>query len=417
VIGRWSLIALVVNSTIGGGIFGLPSSVAALTGRWSPLAVLLGGLALAIIIACFAEVSSRFESAGGPYLYSRVAFGRAVGLQTAWMLWLAQVAAQAANANLLIVYLGEFWSGASGPLTRFLLLTVLIGFLAAINFYGVKAGTRVNNIFTIAKVLPLLAVVGMGLILLRGHSQAAIGASAISPRAWLKAILVLFFGLGGFESAVAPMSEAKDPRRDAPIALISGLIFSTALYALILWVVVSTLPDPAHSARPLADVARIFGGPAGAELVSVGAVMSVYGILSAKVLAMPRVAFALAEQGDLPRVFAAVHSRLRTPYVALFAWTFCIWAFAIAGRFEWNLTLSAVARLFYYGAVCAALSVLRRKQPGQARLPLPAGPFFSALGVITCLALLTQVDFGQAMILGVTILLAIANWLWARRTV
>jgi basic amino acid/polyamine antiporter, APA family len=414
-IGRWSLIALVLNSTIGGGVFGLPSSVAAQTGRSSPFAVLLAGLAIGIVIACFAEVSSRFDSAGGPYLYSRIAFGRAVGLQTAWMLWLAQVAAQAANVNVLIAYLGEFWPDASSPLTRFLLITLLIGFLASINFYGVKAGTRVNNVFTVAKILPLLAVVGMGLILLPGHSHAAIAVSAVPARAWFKAVLILFFGIGGFESALAPMSEAKNPRRDAPIALIVGVISCTALYALIVWVVVYTLPDPAHSARPIAEVARIFVGPTGAALVSISAITSVYGILSAKILAMPRVGFALAEQGDLPRVFASVHPRFRTPYVALFAWTLCLWAFAVAGRFEWNLTLSAVARLFYYAAVCAALPILRAKQPGQARFRLPAGPMFSTLGVIICAALITQVDFSQAMILGVTTVLALANWLWARK--
>jgi APA family basic amino acid/polyamine antiporter len=414
-IGRWSLIALVVNSTIGGGVFGLPSAVAAQTGRSSPWAVLIAGLALGIIIACFAEVSSRFASAGGPYLYNRIAFGRAAGLQTAWMFWLAQVAAQAANANLLIVYLGEFWPEATRPLTRFLLLTSLIGFLAAINFFGVKAGTRINNIFTIAKVLPLLAIIGMGLIGVPGHSEAAIVASTIPPRAWIKAVMVLFFGLGGFESALAPMSEATNPRRDAPIALIVGFVCCMALYALIIWVVVSTLPDPAHSARPLADVARMFFGSAGGVLVSIGAITSVYGILSAKILAMPRVAYALAEQGDLPPVFAAIHSRFRTPYVALIVWTFCIWAFAVSGRFEWNLTLSVVARLFYYGGVCAALPVLRRKQPGEALFLVPAGPLFSTLGVIICAVLLTQVDFNQTMILAVTMLLALANWGWARK--
>jgi amino acid transporter len=210
---------------------------------------LIAGLALGIIIACFAEVSSRFTSAGGPYLYNRIAFGRAAGLQTAWMFWLAQVAAQAANANLLIVYLGEFWPEATRPLTRFLLLTSLIGFLAAINFFGVKAGTRANNIFTIAKVLPLLAIIGVGLIGVPGHSEAAIVASTIPPRAWIKAVMVLFFGLGGFESALAPMSEARNPRRDAPIALIVGFVCCMALYALIIWVVVS-LPCPIQHIVP-----------------------------------------------------------------------------------------------------------------------------------------------------------------------
>src|SRR5262249_27997907 len=194
-----------------------------------PLAAVLGALCLGVIIACFAEVSSRFDSAGGPYLYSRMAFGRAVGLQTAWMLWLAQLAAQAANSNLLVVYLGEFWPRATSPLVRPLLLTVLIGILAVINFYGVRAGTRANNTLTIAKLLPLLAVAAMGLILHSGHGPAAIAGAGGSPSAWLKAVLILFYGLGGFETALAPMSEAKDPRRDAPIALGAAIILSTAL--------------------------------------------------------------------------------------------------------------------------------------------------------------------------------------------
>jgi amino acid transporter len=112
-IGRWSLVALVVNSIIGSGVFGLPSTVAALIGNYSPYAVLAAGVGMSIIIACFAEVASRFHQAGGPYLYARVAFGRLMGIQTAWMLWLGQVAAPAANANLFT------WANSSPtPKTR-----------------------------------------------------------------------------------------------------------------------------------------------------------------------------------------------------------------------------------------------------------------------------------------------------------
>jgi basic amino acid/polyamine antiporter, APA family len=114
-IGRWSLVALVVNSIIGSGVFGLPSTVAALIGNYSPYAVLGAGAGMSVIIACFAEVASRFQQAGGPYLYARVAFGRLMGIQTAWMLWLGQVAAPAANANLFVIYLGEFFPHAKDP--------------------------------------------------------------------------------------------------------------------------------------------------------------------------------------------------------------------------------------------------------------------------------------------------------------
>ena len=97
VIGRWSLAALVVNSIIGSGIFALPADVARLVGRASPWAVLLAGAAAGIIMGCFAEVASQFSRAGGPYLYTRVAFGRLVGIEVGWMLWFTRVASWAAR--------------------------------------------------------------------------------------------------------------------------------------------------------------------------------------------------------------------------------------------------------------------------------------------------------------------------------
>src|SRR5277367_4946534 len=146
-LGRWSLTALMVNSIIGSGVFGLPSTVAGLLGRISPLAVVLAGIGMAMIVACFAEVASRFHQAGGPYLYARAAFGRGMGIQMAWMLFLGQVAAPAANANLFVIYLGEFWPHARDPLPRTLILTLLIGALALINVRGVRTGAQVSTFF------------------------------------------------------------------------------------------------------------------------------------------------------------------------------------------------------------------------------------------------------------------------------
>ena len=169
-IGRWSLVALVVNSIIGSGVFGLPSTVAALIGNYSPYAVLAAGAGMTVIMGCFAEVASRFQEAGGPYLYARVAFGRLMGIQTAWMLWLGQVSAPAANANLFVIYLGEFFPHAKDPLPRAMILTVLVGLLTIINIRGVRAGTQVSNLFTAAKLVPLFAVIVLGLLVLQHHS-------------------------------------------------------------------------------------------------------------------------------------------------------------------------------------------------------------------------------------------------------
>lgn len=413
-IGRWSLVALVVNSIIGSGVFGLPSTVAALIGNYSPYAVLAAGAGMSVIIGCFAEVASRFQQAGGPYLYARVAFGRLMGIQTAWMLWLGQVAAPAANANLFVIYLGEFFPHAKDPMPRALILTALVGLLTLINIRGVRAGAQVSNFFTAAKLIPLFAVILLGAFVLHSRHWQIASAPVASPSTnqWLKAMLLLVFAYGGFETALAPMSEAKDPRRDAPFALFIALLACTAIYALIQWVVIGVLPNAAHASRPLADVARFAIGPVGAALIAVGALISFYGYLSAKILAMPRVPFALAEQGDFPKAFAAVHRRFHTPYVSILVFAAMVWALALLGDFKWNVTLSAVARLLYYAVGCAALPVLRRKNPpdAPALFTLTAGNFFAVFGIALCLLLATRVDFGQSLILLATIVLALVNW-------
>jgi amino acid transporter len=417
-IGRWSLAALVVNSILGSGVFGLPSTVAGLLGNYSPYAVLAAGAGMGVIMGCFAEVASLFQQAGGPYLYARVAFGRLMGIQTAWLLWLGQIAAPAANGNLFVIYLGEFWPHAKNPLPRALILTVLVGLLTFINICGVRAAAEVSNLFTAAKLVPLLGVIVLGLFVLRNHHWAIANAAVASPGAtqWMKAVLLLVFAFGGFETALAPMSEAKNPRRDAPFALFVALLLCTVIYALIQWVVVGVLPNAMGSQRPLADVARVAIGPIGAALVAVGALISFYGYLSAKILAMPRVTFALAEQGDFPKAFAAIHRRFHTPYVSVLVFGALVWGFALMGEFKWNVTLSAVARLLYYGVGCAALPILRRKQPEGALFRLPAGNFFALVGVLLCAALVTRVDFGQSLILIATIALALLNWALVARS-
>src|ERR1035438_6823639 len=256
-IGRWSLAALAVNSIIGSGIFGLPATLAGLLGKRSVIAVLIAGAAMAVIMACFAEVASQFSEAGGPYLYARTAFGRLMGILVGWMLYLAQTAAPAANANLFVIYLAEFWPAAKAPWPRFLILTLLIGILALINVRGARQGAVVSNVFTIAKILPLLMVILAGAVLTIFHPAPWGATAAATPTAWMKAMVLLVFAYGGFESALAPMSEAKDPGRDAAFALFVAIVACTAIYALVQWVVVGVLGPGATTDRPLAEVARI----------------------------------------------------------------------------------------------------------------------------------------------------------------
>jgi amino acid transporter len=183
---------------------------------------------------------------------------------------------------------------------------------------------------------------------------------------------------------------------------------------LIQWIVIGILPDAAHAERPLADVARLVLGRKGAGLIAIGALVSVYGYLSAKILAVPRLTFALAERGDFPSFFAAIHPRFQTPHVSILVFALLVWALSLLGGFTWNLTLSAAARLFYYAIGCAALPILRKKQPGDAKFHLPAGNFLAIVGVTICAVLLTQVDRSKSLILVGTLIVAGMNWMWVR---
>jgi basic amino acid/polyamine antiporter, APA family len=414
VIGRWSMVALAVNSILGSGIFGLPSKVAALTGGASPLAVLAAGAGVAVIIACYGEVASQFDRTGGTYLYLRHAFGRAVGLQVGWFTLLSRLTACAAAVNVLVVYLGEFWPSATQPLPRLLVISVFIGTLAAVNYRGVGAGTVVSNVSVIAKLAVLGLLCAAGLAWLATHQRSSPPAVAADAQSWLSAMLLLLFAYGGYEAALNPMGEARDPRRDVVFALFTALALLTVLYAALQLIVIGVLPDPARSERPLADAARVVLGGGGAAIISVGALVSVYGYISANLLTVPRSMFALGEGGDFPRWFATVHSRFRTPAVSIAVFALLLWAFSQFGNFAWNVTLSAVARILYYGGICLAVPVLRRRQPHESAWRLPGGLLLPVLGLLICLLLLTRVDLSQSAILIATLGIALVNWVAVR---
>ena len=405
-----------VNSIIGSGIFGLPSLITRQIGSAGPVAWVAAAVFSGIIMLCFAEVASRFTEAGGPYLYARVAFGRFTGILMGWLTWLVRLASAAANANLFIIYLAEFWIRAQAPLPRVVVLTTLIGMLTAINYLGVNAGTQLSNVFTVAKLLPLLVFILLGgMYLVTQHHPVQIGFANTGQGSWLEAMILMVFAYGGFEGALLPMGEAKDPRRDAPFALIAALVICAVVYTLVQVVVMGALANSAASDRPLAAAAHIFMGEVGTTFISVGALLSIYGYLSSMLLNTPRLTFALAERGDFPHVFAAIHPRFRTPYVSIVVFAALLWILAFTGSFQWNVVLSAVARLFYYGIVCAALIVLRRRAPGEARFRLPAGPLLAVFGIGMCIVFLTAMQRSSFYVLLLVALIAFLNWLWAIR--
>jgi APA family basic amino acid/polyamine antiporter len=414
-IGRLALTGLTLNAVIGSSVFGLPSVVAGQLGAASPLAWLLAAAGMTLIVACFAEVASRFSQAGGQFLYARVAFGRLAGIEMAWLTYLVRLTAAATNANLFVIYLAEFWPGATGPLHSRIILAGILLPLAIANYRGVGSGLNVSTTFTIAKLVPLgiFVVAGLGVLLSRGLPGETHLGGAVGLGSWLQVILALVFAYGGFEAALLPLGEAKDPRRDAPVALFAALGLCALLYTLVQMVVVATLPDPGAAERPLAASARVFLGNGGATLMALGALISVYGYLAGAMLNVPRLSYAMAEQGDLPPRFGAVHPRYRTPHVSVLVFAALTWALASVGSFLQNLSLSAVSRLLTYGAVCVVLIVLRRREPRgvePARFRVPLGETVAVLGLAFSAVLILRMNQRELAVLAATLIVGLVHW-------
>lgn len=415
-IGRWSLAALMVNTMVGASIFGLPALIAARLGRWSPLGFLVAFAGISVIAACMAEVASQFRETGGPYLYAKAAFGRFIAIQNGWLMWLTRVAAVSAVANLFITYLSEFFPAAKAPLARAAVLTILIGFLAVVNYRGVTGGKHVSNFFTVTKLSLLAFFIVTGLAALALHPGIRITPAATTSTAtdWFEAILLMLYSYGGFEAALIVSGETRDARKDIPFALSAAIATATLLFIAVQYLVVHTVPDVAASGAPAMDSARRFLAPIGVRIVGAGTLISAYGYLSANMLHTPRITFAMGERGDFPAFFGKIHPRFRTPHLSIVIFALALLLFSIAGNFRWNATLSSVARLFVYGSVAAALPVLRKKQPQADSFRLPYGIAIVVLALIFTGVMVTRMHLGELIVISITAGLAFVNWLWAR---
>jgi amino acid transporter len=396
VVGIW---LLVVNGLIGAGIFGVPAEAARLTGIYSPLVFLLCGLLMAPIVLSFGEVASYFHGTGGPIVYTRSAFGPLVGFQTGWTLYVSRVTAFGANANLLVSSLGWFWEGAAEGAVRIALLLVLCGGLSWVNVVGSHHAMRSLGLLTVLKLVPLLLLVFLG----ASWIDAADFPFAATPPPGLDGIggaaLVLMYAYVGFEGALVPAGEARNPARDMPRALFWALGLVTLLYVAVQAVSVAVLPDLAASSSPLVDVGAALLGPVGALVVAAGVVASVGGNIAAAMLSAPRMTYVMARQGTLPAFLGAVSDRFRTPAASI--WLFGILSFLLAayGSFAWLAGLTVLSRLLIYGLSIAAIPHLRRTHPGAPdRLLLPGGYLIPALAIAVCVGLIAQVDLRAVLV-------------------
>jgi len=386
---RLDLVAITINAVIGAGIFGLPGKVFGLIGDFSVLAFLICAVFAALIVLCFAEVGSRFSDTGGPYLYTREAFGPTIGFGAGWLMWVARVSAFAANSNLLVGYAAYFAPEIGSGMGRNIFLCAVTLLLVAVNFAGVRRAARLNNLFTAGKLIPIVVLILAGLWFVDWSRFTFAATPAYAP--FSTSVLLLVYAFTGFEMAVIPSGEIRDPRKNIPIALLSAIGLIAIVYLLIQVVCIGTLPDLAASQRPVADAASRVLGRAGAVFITAGIVISIAGNLHVTLLSASRIPFAMGQRGELPRWLGATHPRFQTPHLSILFTGCVVLVLALSGTFVYAVTVSTLARLVIYIGTCAALVVLRRqKSAPQALLQLPGGVLIPGAAILLALWLMSS---------------------------
>lgn len=393
VIGMRGLAAAIFNITVGAGIFVLPAHAAGQLGAAAPLAYIVCAVATALVALCFAEAGSRVPQSGGPYAYVETALGPYVGYLCGVLLWLGITLAMSAVAGVFRDALSSLIPALAGTVPRAVLVVALIASLAVVNVWGAALGSRLSGISTLAKLVPVLAFIVLGL----PHVHTANLTIAVMPPLFKvgAAGLLLMFGFFGMESALQISGEVTNPARSVPRAIALALGGVGLLYILVQLVAQgvlgSALAAPETAKAPLAAAARTFAGDAGARLILIGMIISTFGFMTASMLSTPRTLFALAVDGFLPRSLARVHPQHHTPHVAIAVQAVIVIAIALTGTYVRLALVAGVAILLVYLACCVGAWRLRRLDAGAEGKPflMPAGSVVPWVAAALIVGLLT----------------------------
>lgn len=417
-VGSFALTAAVINVIVGGGIFRMPSALAAQMGAAAPLALLAGALAIIPIAMCFAAVGSRVQVTGGPYSYLGATFGPFAGFIGGALMWISNFTSSAGVAAALSVQVANLVPAFAPPLPRALLLTAVYGTLFALNAFGVKLGARAITTLATLKLTPLFLLAATGLFLV-DWSQVSFALADVPSWGALGASMVLvMFAYSGMETALVPSGEINDPARDVPRATMAAILLVVLLYLALQVVGQGVLgPALAQSGVPIADTAGALWAPA-RVLLLVTACISMAGFLMGNLFGTARLVFALGRDGYLPRVFGTVSARHRVPLLALVAHAVLAWALAIAGNFDALALISGGAICLVYGLVGLSAwraQTLDLRERGDRPFVLPGGPAIPVVAIAAMIAILTTLTRIEWLAIGIALAVLVATYAVLRR--
>jgi amino acid transporter len=409
-VGPWALAASIVNVVVGGAIFAAPSGLASSVGAYAPLVFLACAVAIGSVAICFAEGGSRVPTSGGPYGYIEAALGPFAGYLAGTMLCLSDALAcggiAAALADTVVTPLPSPTRGA----VRAAVIVVVVGSVALVNAAGVARGARLINVATALKLVPLFVFVCLGATAVRAANLA--DAPAPTTAGLGQALILALFAFMGMETSLCASGEVREPSRTIPRAIGISMVSVTLLFVAIQIVAQGLLgASLATSSAPLADALGKLH-PAMRVFMLAGAAMSMFGWIGSDLLGTPRMVFALARDGWLPRAFASVHPRSHAPSVAILSYAAVAITLALTGTFAELAELSALAIAPLYVGGCAAAWLLARR--GVARADAPLGFRWLGAAALTGIgSMIAMVGLAKrAEILGLGALVVILSTLY-----
>jgi APA family basic amino acid/polyamine antiporter len=424
-LGFWMCVALVVGNTIGSGVFLLPTALAPY-GLNSVVAwgfTASGAIALAVV---FARLSRAYPQAGGPYAYVHFAFGPLTAFIVAWGYWISIWVGNVSIATYTVSYLTPLLPsiaekpGAPAALTLLFLWT-----LTFVNWYGIKASGWVQSVTTVLKILPLLAVVLLGLFSLHSSKFAAAATIPLTVGGTTAAATLTLWALLGLESATIPADKVANPARVIPIATLLGTVATALICAIACTTVLLLLPAAtlANSNAPFADLATQFWGIGAGKLVAVFAAISGFGALNGWILLQGELPRAMAMRGEFPRIFARESSRSTPGFALCFGSALATllilanYQKSMASIFTFMILLSTTACLVMY-ALCSA-ALLRLQWIGQLGAARKGSAALAIVGVMaTAYSLWAIIGAGaEAVAWGAALLcLGVPLYFWFTRS-
>ena len=390
-IGILSMILLGFNSIVGTGIFLLPNKAMKLMGTAS-LAVILFDALLAISIAlCFAEAGSMFNKGGGPYLYTKKAFGDFPAFEVGIMTYAVCIIAAASMAVGFATALSVFWPAAAHGMTRSIIVVSVIVILTIINLLGVNFTKIILNIATVGKLVPLILFIAIGIFFIKGANFTPIlPHNTYTPGNFGAAALLIFFAFTGFESLALGAEDMENPQKNIPKAIIIVMIIVASVYMLIQIVSIGILGQGLISdLTPVSTATTQIVGSFGGDFISLGILVSIIGINVAQSFYTPRIAASLANDKLLPKSMGKLSKR-GVPYIGIIVSAIITIPIALSGSFTELAVISSISRFAQYLPTCIAILVLRRKKEFSGTFRIPLGPVIPIIAAVVSIWLVLQ---------------------------